>query len=207
MRFVADLHIHSHFSIATSRRLDPEHLDLWARLKGVTVVGTGDFTHPGWTEELRGRLEPAEEGLFRLQADHRLPETRTAVVAERPVSFHSPEVVVHYPNGGELLDGPEVVVEWAAWDKDGDELAFALQYSVDGGDVWQTLAANLPEETFAVPLGEIPGSDDALIRVIASDGVNTAWTRLMDPSRCPTKGRWSSSFRPSPSIDSWQASK
>lgn len=69
MRFVADLHIHSHLSRATSRDLTLEGLHRWAQLKGVTVVGTGDFTHPRWLAELREKLVPAEPGLFRLRPD------------------------------------------------------------------------------------------------------------------------------------------
>ncbi len=53
MTFIADLHIHSHYSMATSKQLIPEYLDYWARLKGITIVGTGDFTHPGWLAELK----------------------------------------------------------------------------------------------------------------------------------------------------------
>jgi DNA helicase-2/ATP-dependent DNA helicase PcrA len=70
MTFIVDFHIHSHFSIATSKLLVPEHLDYWARLKGIRVVGTGDFTHPGWVKELKEKLEPAEEGLYRLKAEY-----------------------------------------------------------------------------------------------------------------------------------------
>ncbi|RME72144.1 MAG: AAA family ATPase, partial [Chloroflexi bacterium] len=69
MRIVADLHIHSHYSRATSKDLTFEHLARWAQLKGVHVVGTGDIAHPGWLEEMKEKLEPAEEGLFRLKAD------------------------------------------------------------------------------------------------------------------------------------------
>jgi uncharacterized protein (TIGR00375 family) len=69
MRFIADLHIHSHFSIATSKELRPEFLDYWARIKGIRVVGTGDFTHPGWIAELKEKLEPAGEGLFRVKKE------------------------------------------------------------------------------------------------------------------------------------------
>ncbi|MDZ7359418.1 MAG: UvrD-helicase domain-containing protein [candidate division KSB1 bacterium] len=69
MKFVADLHLHSHFSRATSSQLDLEHLGKWAQLKGVTVVGTGDFTHPGWLDEVEKKLEPAEEGLFKLKEE------------------------------------------------------------------------------------------------------------------------------------------
>jgi DNA helicase-2/ATP-dependent DNA helicase PcrA len=46
--FIADLHIHSKFSRATARNLDLEHIYRWAQLKGISVVGTGDFTHPEW---------------------------------------------------------------------------------------------------------------------------------------------------------------
>ncbi|RPI24442.1 MAG: DNA helicase UvrD [Acidobacteria bacterium] len=72
MRFIADLHIHSHFSLATSRQLTPEHLDHWGRVKGIKVIGTGDFTHPRWISELEDKLEPAEPGLFRLRPELRL---------------------------------------------------------------------------------------------------------------------------------------
>jgi DNA helicase II / ATP-dependent DNA helicase PcrA len=71
MPFIADFHIHSHFSIATSKDLIPEYLDYWARLKGIKVVGTGDFTHPGWLAELKEKLEAAEPGLYRLKAEYR----------------------------------------------------------------------------------------------------------------------------------------
>jgi len=66
MGFVADLHIHSRFSRATSKELNPINLHRWAALKGLGVVGTGDFTHPEWNAELKEHLVPAEEGLFQL---------------------------------------------------------------------------------------------------------------------------------------------
>ena len=84
MKFVADLHIHSHFSRATSRALDPEHLSLWAQKKGVGVVGTGDFTHPGWVSELQDKLIEAEEGLYQLR-----PDLHNAVYSQVPSSCHS----------------------------------------------------------------------------------------------------------------------
>lgn len=64
MQFLADLHVHSHYSIATSRQCDPAHLCLWAAKKGLGLVGTGDFTHPAWRDELRHALTEAEPGLF-----------------------------------------------------------------------------------------------------------------------------------------------
>ena len=88
MKFIADLHLHSHFSIATSKDLDPEHVAKWAQLKGVQVVGTGDIAHPGWLEELRAKLEPAEEGLFRLKEEYaRTVRQEVPAACRRPVRF------------------------------------------------------------------------------------------------------------------------
>ncbi|MBW1911907.1 MAG: UvrD-helicase domain-containing protein [Deltaproteobacteria bacterium] len=85
MRFIADLHIHSHYSRATSRNLNPENLVLWARKKGITIIGTGDFTHPGWVAELEEKLVEAENGLYRLN-----PELESTVEAELPESCRGP---------------------------------------------------------------------------------------------------------------------
>ena len=59
MRVIADLHIHSKYALATSRDTDLEHLASGARAKGLTLLGTGDFTHPKWLSELRAKLEPS----------------------------------------------------------------------------------------------------------------------------------------------------
>lgn len=67
MRIIADLHIHSRYSRATSQDMHVDVLDRWAKLKGINIVGTGDFTHPLYYTELRQKLEEAEEGLFRLK--------------------------------------------------------------------------------------------------------------------------------------------
>jgi DNA helicase-2/ATP-dependent DNA helicase PcrA len=71
VRIVADLHVHSRFSLATSPKTCPASLDRWARIKGVGLLGTGDCTHPAWLAELEGALEPSGEGLYRLRDDAR----------------------------------------------------------------------------------------------------------------------------------------
>lgn len=76
MKIIADLHIHSRYSMATSKQGTPEYLDLWARKKGITLIGTGDFTHPAWREELKEKLVPAEEGFYRLKDEYVLEEAR-----------------------------------------------------------------------------------------------------------------------------------
>ncbi|HLD69938.1 MAG TPA: DNA helicase UvrD, partial [Candidatus Omnitrophota bacterium] len=64
MKFAADFHLHSKYSRATSKDLDIDHLVLWAKKKGVDLLGTADFTHHLWLEELKRKLEPAGKGLF-----------------------------------------------------------------------------------------------------------------------------------------------
>ena len=81
MEFVADIHLHSRWSRATSRDLNPENLHKWSQLKGIGVVGTADFTHPEWLAELKEKLEPAEEGLLRLR-----PDLAKAVAGQVPLS-------------------------------------------------------------------------------------------------------------------------
>jgi len=88
MYFIADLHIHSRFSRATAKTLNFENLYMAARQKGITVVGTGDFTHPGWFEEIQERLVPAEPGLFKLRDDLEAACEKEVMVKERvPVRF------------------------------------------------------------------------------------------------------------------------
>lgn len=88
MTFLADLHIHSRFSRATSKKLDLEHLYIAAQMKGITVVGTGDATHPGWFTEIKSKLVPTENGLLRLNDD-----LAAACRQEVPAKCHGP---VHF---------------------------------------------------------------------------------------------------------------
>jgi uncharacterized protein (TIGR00375 family) len=102
--FVADLHIHSRYSRACSRDLSIETLSWWARRKGITLLGTGDFTHPAWNDHLREALVPAEPGLFKLDPEReadilRLLPPRLAV-ADQTVRFMlSVEISTIYKRG------------------------------------------------------------------------------------------------------------
>lgn len=80
MKFIADFHIHSKYSRATSKDMDLENLDKWAKIKGIKVLGTGDFTHPEWLKNLKEKLKPSEEGLFQLKSN--TSETRFILTAE-----------------------------------------------------------------------------------------------------------------------------
>ena len=88
MNFLADIHLHSRWSRATSRDLTPENLHMWSMLKGISVVGTADFTHPEWLAELKEKLVPAEDGLYRLHADRLDPvEEEVPPACRREVRF------------------------------------------------------------------------------------------------------------------------
>ena len=88
MKLTADLHIHSHYSRATSKTLDFEHLAQWAQLKGVNVVGSGDLSHPGWLQEMHDKLQPTEDGLFRLKDDvARAVQANVPAACQAPVRF------------------------------------------------------------------------------------------------------------------------
>ena len=75
--YIADLHTHSRYSRATSKECTPEYLDLWARRKGIHLIGSGDFTHPAWREELKEKLKPAEDGFYVLKKEYRIQDGNT----------------------------------------------------------------------------------------------------------------------------------
>jgi uncharacterized protein (TIGR00375 family) len=70
MEFIADFHIHSKYSRATSRDMDVKHIAEWAKLKGITLMGSGDFTHHLWLEELKNNFEDTGNGLFKHNGIH-----------------------------------------------------------------------------------------------------------------------------------------
>lgn len=67
MAIILDFHIHSKYARACSRDLIPANLALWADKKGINVLGTGDFVHPGWLKELKDHLQESKSGLFKLK--------------------------------------------------------------------------------------------------------------------------------------------
>ncbi len=67
----ADLHIHSKYSRATSPQMDVTSLHYWAKRKGIGLMGTGDFTHPNYFQELKEKLEPDETGFYKVKGQNR----------------------------------------------------------------------------------------------------------------------------------------
>ena len=102
MKFIADLHIHSRYSMATSKKLVPEHLEYWAKLKGINLVGTGDCIHPGWSGELNEKLTPIGNGFFRLKDEYRLPESARLISSGETAFILTGEVSSIYKKNGRV---------------------------------------------------------------------------------------------------------
>ena len=99
--FIADFHIHSKYSRATSRDCVPEVLEYWARCKGIDVIGTGDFTHAVWREELKEKLVPSGEGLYTLKDDFRKEDDLTGAES-KPHFIVSGEISSIYKKNGRV---------------------------------------------------------------------------------------------------------
>jgi hypothetical protein len=95
-------------------------------------------------------------------------------LATASASNAAPEVTLLSPNGGEVINDPNVTVTWTANDLDGDALTYTLLYSADAGVTWRCLAVDLSGQTACgIPRGSLAGSQQGLFKVIASDGVLT----------------------------------
>ncbi|MFZ5759123.1 MAG: UvrD-helicase domain-containing protein [Thermodesulfobacteriota bacterium] len=103
MNFLADLHIHSPFSRATSKDSTLAGLATWARVKGIHLIGTGDFTHPGWFAQIREELVAAEPGLFKLRDEKSAPALPGVTPEAIPVRFLlSAEISSIYKRHGQV---------------------------------------------------------------------------------------------------------
>lgn len=96
MLYYTDLHIHSKYSRATSKSCNLEELAVWAKKKGLSLISTGDFTHPAWFNEIKEKLVPAGEGVYRLRPDIE----KALSLGENPVRFLlSVEISTIYKKG------------------------------------------------------------------------------------------------------------
>lgn len=144
MRFIADLHVHSRYSRATSSDMSPEGLWKWAQIKGISVIGTGDFTHPQWLKELSERLEPAGSGLFRLKKDFRTNDVPESCAAD-VLFLLSAEVSCIYSKNGKTRKIHSVILapDMAAAARINMSLARIGNLSADGRPILGLDAKNL----------------------------------------------------------------
>ncbi|MBL7130952.1 MAG: DNA helicase UvrD [Candidatus Omnitrophica bacterium] len=98
MEFIADLHIHSKYSRATSKDMDVKNLARWARLKGITLLGTGDFTHHLWLEELKTHLESKDNGIFIYENVHFMLTAEISCIYSKGGKTYRVHLVVFAPS-------------------------------------------------------------------------------------------------------------
>ena len=102
---IVDLHIHSHYSRATSKEMNVFSLYRWGKIKGLNVMGTGDFTHPLWLAELEQKLVDAEDGLWQLGKKYQLSEDKNLpeIISSKLLRFVlTTEVSCIYSRQGQL---------------------------------------------------------------------------------------------------------
>ncbi len=90
MKIIADLHFHSKYSRAVSQQMVLPEIGRWARLKGIDLVTTSDFTHPLWLREIKANLEETGEGIYRLKGQ------------EKPLFLLTTEISSIYTQNGKL---------------------------------------------------------------------------------------------------------
>ena len=143
LRIIADLHIHSRYSRATSQKMNIVEIARFAKIKGLNLVGTGDFTHPRWLKELQESLvEVAGTGLYKPAHD-----------PESPVYFMiTSEVSTVFMVGNETKKIHHVIltpsIETAV--QINDRLAKYGSLDVDGRPTLDMTAAQLVEEVMEV---------------------------------------------------------
>ncbi len=86
MNYIVDFHIHSRYSRATSKNMNLEKLDEWAKIKGIQVLGTGDFTHPQWFKDLEKKLVSEDNGLYVLKSKITGKEEKTYFIITSEIS-------------------------------------------------------------------------------------------------------------------------
>ncbi len=108
-------------------------------------------------------------------------------LAERTASANAPQVTLLSPNGGENWSGPQMIT-WQAADADNDPMTYTVEYSADGGQTWTPLNTGLTATSLDVNFDTVPGSNNALVRVSASDGMNTTAAASANTFSVPVKG-------------------
>lgn len=151
MRLITDFHIHSRFARACSKSLTLPVLDAWARVKGIDVLGTADFTHPVWLREISQQLEEVGSGIYALKDKYRV-ELPYAVVNPRPARFLlTNEIATIWSQDGKLRRMHTVLVapDLAAAQRLAKRLEPKGKLGSDGRPILGMSARALTEEAFA----------------------------------------------------------
>jgi len=111
LKIFADFHIHSKYARATSPQMDLENISKFGKLKGLNLIGTGDFTHPDWLKELKQKLNPIEDtGIYSYNGMKFMLTTEISTIYEQDNKTRKIHHVVHVPNF-EIIDQIRDILE------------------------------------------------------------------------------------------------
>ncbi|MGB9768458.1 MAG: endonuclease Q family protein [Dictyoglomus sp.] len=97
LRFIADFHIHSKYSRATSKDMNLEGISKWAKIKGVALLGTGDFTHPLWFEELKEKLKEENYGIYSYNSTNFILTSEVSLVYSQNKKLRRIHLIIFSP--------------------------------------------------------------------------------------------------------------
>ena len=119
MSFIADLHIHSKYSRATSDKMVIPEVSRWAERKGITLVGTGDFTHPEWMQHLKRELSPAGGNLYRHGQTTYILNTEVSNIYSRHGRTRKIHILIFVPTFEDADRVTEAVQKYGKIESDG----------------------------------------------------------------------------------------
>ena len=120
MRLLADLHVHSRFSRGTSPKLSLETMSRGAKVKGLDILGTGDFTHPAWMEELKSKLKPSGfDGIYSFGGIFFVVQTEVSLIFSKGGSEHRIHLIVLAPSLESADQISETLSKWGDLNLDG----------------------------------------------------------------------------------------
>ncbi len=145
MREVLDLHIHSHFSMATSKNMDLEHMSEWARKKGITILATGDITHPLWVNTLKNKLTDLQNGLFEFNGTKFILCGEVNIVFKKNEKLRKIHLLVAVPSFKLLTALDRVLSHFGNLSVDGRPTLFI------SGEQFVKVVSSISDEIFIIP--------------------------------------------------------
>jgi uncharacterized repeat protein (TIGR01451 family) len=156
---------------------EPGNYTLRLETRDGTLLTEQSFSPDGFVDQDEGQ---AGEG-FSLALPYFEDAARVVLrygertLTTREASLNRPTINVLAPNGGETVVDDRLIISWEASDEDDDTLSYIVEYSVDAGVTWETVAPAWPATNLVLDVADLPGSDQVLVQVAANDGFYTAW--------------------------------
>ncbi len=162
-------------------------LELQDAQGNVLFTRSFDQTAPEWLDPAAAPVHFFEIMPFASGAKKVVVKRDAVTLSQVVTSSNPPQVTLTEPQPG-AVSGDTMQISWTSGDLDGDQVKYMVEYSADAGQTWQTLAFNLADTGLTVKTADLPGSAQARVRVLASDGLNTTVAEsglLLVPTKAP----------------------